>query len=293
MGDIFLIILEQTLLHVPLLCGAYISLSLMKVPDLSIESAYVCGALLSAKVLPLVGALPGMMGLVIVLGASLFGGALVGLTSSFITQFGRLPHLLSSIITFGIFYGIGQLIAGSYISLHTYPNLLEIDSIPHHPEIFMLAVICTVLAIALSLLFRRQMGYALAIYGNNPHFFAHYRISGPYIFISGIILANALAGLSGYLNAQSNGFADISMGFGKLLLSITALILGKSLLRNFKPPSLMIPLIGAAAYFCLQQVLIKSGFNLKYFSTLQACVVLFILIMLFRKQHKNIDHLGV
>lgn len=287
MGDIFLIILEQTLLHLPLLCGAYISLSLMKVPDLSIESAFVCGALLGSKALSL------GMGLVFVLSASLLGGALVGVTSSCITQVGRLPHLLSSIITFGIFYGVSQLIAGSYISLHPYPNLLEIDSITHHPEILMLAGICIALVAVLLVLFRRQIGYALAFYGNNPRFFGHYGISGRYIFITGIVFANALGGLSGYLNAGSNGFADISMGFGKLLLSITALILGKSILRNIRPPTLLVPLIGGAAYFSLQQILINSGFNLKYFSTIQACVVLCILIMLFRKQHKNIDHLGV
>lgn len=287
MEDIFFIILEQSLLHLPLLCGAYISLSLMKVPDLSIESAFVSGALLGSKAISL------NLGLVFVLGASLLGGALVGVTSSCITQFGRLPHLLSSIITFGIFYGLSQLIAGSYISLHAYTNPLEVDIIPHHPEILMLAMICTALVAALLVLFRRQIGYALAFYGNNPRFFGHYGISGRYIFITGIVLANALGGLSGYLNAQSNGFADISMGFGKLLLSITALILGKSILRGIKPPTLLVPLIGAAAYFSLQQVLLNSGFNLKYFSTLQACVVLFVLIILFRKQHKTIDHLGV
>ncbi len=293
MGDLLLIIIEQCLLHVPLLLGSYISLSLMKVPDLSLESAFVCGALAGALVLPLGTALPHAVQLILVIVASLLGGALVGATSSSITQFGRLPHLLASIITFGIFYGINQLIAGSYLSLSSYPNPLIIESIPRHPELIILIAIGTLCSLLLYGLFRRQIGYALALYGNNPHFFAHYGISVRYLFIIGIVLANGLAGLSGYLVAQSNGFADITMGFGKILLCITALILGKSLLKGQKAPSLMVPLIGGSTYFSLQQALIKTGFNLKYFSTVQSVVVLVMLILLFRKQSKATHHLGV
>ncbi len=47
----FLVVLEQSLLHIPLVIGAYVSLSLLKVPDLSIESAYVVGAIVGAYAL--------------------------------------------------------------------------------------------------------------------------------------------------------------------------------------------------------------------------------------------------
>lgn len=40
------IIFEQTLIYLPLVLGAYCSISLVKVPDLSIEAAYVFGAIL-------------------------------------------------------------------------------------------------------------------------------------------------------------------------------------------------------------------------------------------------------
>src|ERR1700722_18242534 len=149
MGDILLIITEQFLLHVPLLCGSYISLSLMKVPDLSLESAFVSGAIAGALVLPLCGLLTPFMQLIVVVGASLAGGAVVGATSSSITQFGRLPHLLASIITFGIFYGVNQLGAGSYISLSAYTNPLIRESNPRHPELLMLIGIGTLCSLLL------------------------------------------------------------------------------------------------------------------------------------------------
>jgi ABC-type uncharacterized transport system permease subunit len=56
--DTLLIILEQCLIHVPLLLGAYITISLMKLPDLSIESAYVSGAITGAYVVAMTSAMP-------------------------------------------------------------------------------------------------------------------------------------------------------------------------------------------------------------------------------------------
>ncbi|HEX4068931.1 MAG TPA: hypothetical protein VHX42_02435 [Candidatus Babeliales bacterium] len=292
--DVLLIIIEQCLMHIPLMLGAYITISLMKIPDLSIESAYVFGAIIAAQCIALTDTLPMVIQLPIVIIASLCGGAVVGLTSSMMTQYAKMPHLLSSIITFGIFYGINQLIAGSYISLSAYENPLISAGIERHPEMVTLAVLVCIVVASFSFLFTKQIGYAFALYGNNPHFLRHHGISVSYVFIVGVVLSNALAGLSGYLFAQSNGFADITMGFGKALLCITALILGKVIVRPMKPINIAMPLVGCLAYFVLQQLLLRVGFNLKYFTTIQALVTLCILVLTYRKKTKqHIDHLGV
>jgi putative tryptophan/tyrosine transport system permease protein len=292
--DTLLIIIEQCLMHVPLLFGAYITISLMKLPDLSIESAYVSGAITGAYVVAMANAMPLHVQLPFVITASLCGGAIVGMTSSMLTQYAGLPHLLSSIITFGIFYGVTQLMAGSYISLSAYNNPLIVGGVERHPELLMFLCIAAIVSFCVYFLCKKQLGFSFAIYGNNPYFFKHYGVSVPYIFITGVMVSNGLAGLSGYLFAQSNGFADITMGFGKALLCITALILGKVIIRPIKPIVITMPLIGCAAYFTLQQLLLKAGFNLKYFTTVQAIVTLFILISMYRQQVKQrIDHLGV
>jgi putative ABC transport system permease protein len=292
MIETILIIIEQALLHFPLILGAYISISLMKLPDLSLESAYVFGALCATTCLPYIQHLPSVIAFPFLLCASLFGGACVGFTAGLLTQKARIPHLLSSIITIGIFHGIGQLVAGVYLSLSGYKNLLAIEIIPLHPELPILGsifIICTIIAIYF---FKTELGYCLAVFGNNPHFFAHYGIATSYIFASGIIIANALAGLSGYLFAQSNGFADINMGFGKLLLCVTALILGKVI--QHKTLSVFTPIAGLFCYFTLQQLLLKVGFDLRYFTMVQSLVIVTILITQYKKtENLHIDHLGV
>lgn len=290
--ETLLIIAEQALLHFPLILGTYISVSLMKVPDLSVESAYVFGALMASIMLPSVQNVPLPFALFIVICASLLGGACVGITSALLTQKARIPHLLSSIITIGIFHGISQFVAGVYVSLSGYKNLLALDIIPLHPDLPILIILFIIGGLAAFYFFKTELGYSLAVFGNNPNFFAHYGISSAYIFMSGIILANALAGLSGYLFAQSNGFADINMGFGKLLLCITSLILGKVFYR--KTLSIITPIIGMFSYFTLQQLLLKVGFDLRYFTMVQALVIVAILIMQYKQNdHIHIDHLGV
>ncbi|MGE0009971.1 MAG: hypothetical protein AB7F19_05480 [Candidatus Babeliales bacterium] len=290
-----LIIAQQALMHMPLIIGAYISIALMKVPDLSIETAFMCGALCSSSLMLLNCTMPLLLALIIALLASLFGGAFVGIVSSSITHYGKLPHLLSSIITFGIFHGLVQLFISPYVSLSGYNSPLTLYAVfPRQPEFIMLLIISSVVILAVAYVLKTQLGFSYAVFGNNPKFFRNYGISTGFVFMTGIILANALAGLSGYLIAQSNGFAEMNMGIGKVLLCITALILGKTLMNTKNPITLLIPGIGIFSYFALQQLMLKIGFNLKYFTMLQALIVLAILILYYRKHtSERIEHLGV
>lgn len=292
----FLVIVEQCMLHLPLIIGSYISFSLLKVPDLSIESAYVVGAIFGSYMLTYMSHAPMGLAMIIIALASLVGGALVGTTSSLLTQKGTFPHLLSSIITFGLFHGINQFISLTYVSLNKTGSPLDLfNFISHHPELPMLILISAIVTCVIYVVLTRQIGYAYAVYGNNPHFFSNYGISTSFVFITGIMLANALAGLSGYLFAQSNNFIELNMGLGKALMCITALILGKALIRIEKPCSIIVPLTGTAAYFTIQQLLLRVGFNLKYFTAVQAVLVLCILLYTYHKhpQQAHNDNLGV
>jgi putative ABC transport system permease protein len=296
MFNMVLVIAEQSLLHLPLMLGAYISFSLLKVPDLSIEAAYVVGAIAASYVVSDMSVMPMSFMIIGAVVATLLGGALVGLTSSLLTQRGGFSHLLSSIVTVGLFHGINQFISPVYVSLSkTYNPLAMLDYIPRHPEFCMLALIGCIMTALIYFLLKTQRGYAYAVYGNNSQFFRNYGISPSFVFITGIMLANACAGLSGYLFAQSNNFIELSMGVGKALFCVTALILGKALVRSKKPFSLSIPLVGTGAYFTLQQLLLKVGFNLKYFTAVQALLVLCILIYTYRTQPQRSlnDSLGV
>lgn len=287
---------EQILLALPLIIGAYLSISLMKLPDLSLESAYVFGASLAIALQDI--ELPSGLKIPLIFCASLAGGALVGLTSSLLNQYLRLPFLLSAIITNGLFHGLTQFVLGqSILSFNANFNPLALlPFFPSHPEFGMLLSFNGVVLIGFIVLFKRQLGLAYAIYGNNAQFFKHHGLSTRFVVLTGVCLANACAGLSGYLFAQSNGFVDLTMGYGVVLMGLTSLILGK-LIFHSSYPNIAMPLVGVMAYFFIQQLLLNLGFDLKYFNAFQAIFVLVTLAIGHLRKSQNsilsLNHLGV
>jgi putative ABC transport system permease protein len=196
-----------------------------------------------------------------------------------------LPFLLGAILTNGFFHGLAQLALGG--ALYSFKG--EAISNIYFPLMASALLLGTMFFIL-----RSQFGKSLAIYGNNPRFFKQHGISTSYIVMGGIALANACAGLGGYLFAQSNGFVDLSINYGVILVCLTALTLGKMAIHQ-EGPSLIVPVTGVVAFFILQQFLLKLGMDLKYFNAVQAIFVLMAFLGL-RKKETNlltIDHLGV
>jgi putative ABC transport system permease protein len=295
--ETLLIISEQFFLYVPLILGAYIVFSLMKVPNLSIEAAYISGAIVASKMLMFVHTMPIIISLPFVCCAAMVGGLCVGLLVAFLDVQCKIPHLLASILALGLCYGGNLYLLGSANeSLTRFTNPLCTSLLPMHPELITLAIIGLCLIGGLLFFLKTALGFSVAVYGNNPRFFRFYGISTPFVVSAGLMISNALAGLSGYLVAQSSSFVDLNAGQGIALFGITALILGKMIVRKQYAISVMIPMIGLLVYCVIQQFLLKIGFNLKYFTALQALIVLGLLIVQYQKssEHDRMsDNLGV
>jgi putative tryptophan/tyrosine transport system permease protein len=285
MLKLFFIIFEQVFLYFPLVLGTYISISLMKIPDLSIEVAYVFGAIFASKIIYLDFNVSPFLLFFFVLFSSMIGGSIVGLISATLCHIANIPHLLSSILTIGLFHGINQFVlGGAIISVSQYNNCLEqIPFIESNPEFLMLGIIFIMVAFFSFLFLKTQIGFCLAVFGVNQSFFEYYKISRTFVYFLGICIANSLAGISGYFVMQTSGFVDVNAGVGMILFAITSLILGKSLYLKKKYFSFSIPIIGVISYCVIQQILLKFGFNLKYFTMIQSTIVLVILVKQFYK----------
>jgi putative tryptophan/tyrosine transport system permease protein len=269
-------ILDQALIALPLLIGAYITLSLLKLPDFSIESAYLFGAVMAYVGKDLSWPL--------ILLNALIGGVIVGALVSTLNQYLRLPFLLAALITNGLFHGLTQYVLGT--SMKSFHPV----SMPSEHALFALIGVGLIGIIGFGL--RSQLGYSWAIYGNNPLFFHHHPTSGRYVTFFGVMIGHGCAGIGGSLFALSNGFVDLTMNFGVILFCLTALILGKSCIRTHRP-NILVPLVGLIAYFCVQQTLLRMGLNLQYFNAFQALFILTLLSVFQKKRKKLIGHLGV
>lgn len=269
-------ILEQALIALPLIVGAYLTISLLKLPDFSIESAYLFGAVMAflARDLPL--------SLIFI--SALCGGIAVGTVVSFLSQCLRLPFLLAALVTNGLFHGITQYFLGT--SVASFKLVF-----PFHELLMLSGVGICIVGIAFPSI-RSQLGYSLAIYGNNPHFFENHKMSGRYVLFSGVLIGHGMAGLSGFLFTQANGFVDLTMNFGVILHCLTALMIGKLFVSGYRP-NIVVPLTGVVGYFIMQQTLLRLGLNLKYFNAFQAIFIFGVLLLGRKKQTFTLDHLGV
>lgn len=283
------ICLHQASMYIPLVLGGFITISYMKIPDLSLESAFTVGAITAYHLLKLQINVPSLVLLFMAIGTSFLGGMVVGLISSFLTTYCRFAHLLSSIITTGLFHGINLLLLGTCnASLYGCSNPF-VGVVKEH---VMIMIITFILYLIFVMIARSQLGVSFSIYGRNKCFFQRHGISEKYVFMSGVMISNGLVGIAGFLCSYTQGFVDTNMGVGIALFVLTALILGKVLVPCAQ--RLAIPLIGCVSYFIIQQSLLHVGFDLKFFTTVQALLVLTILIIYYRSTTTTtIDHLGV
>lgn len=219
----------------------------------------------------------------------------VGLLAGFLTQRAKLPHLLSSILVIGLFHGITQyVLGGSFFSVGQFA-LGDGTVCGLRIDLFVLLILFICLFLVGTLFFKSQLGMSLFIYGDNPQFFQNYNISTTFVLITGLCVASSLAGLSGYLDVQASGFVDMNMGAGRALFCITSLILGKAFVKRGGGGTVLVPFLGVAIYFILQQALLRVGFDLRYFTMVQAAVVLCVLVLRHRPggDGVRVDNLGV
>ena len=82
--------------------------------------------------------------------------------------------------------------------------------------------------------------------------------------------------LSGATVAQANGFADVGMGVGTIVIGLASVIIGEVLLgrvfRNFALKLLSV-VIGAVIYYVVIQIVLQLGLNTNDLKLLTALVV--------------------
>ncbi|MCL4379905.1 hypothetical protein M1466_00215 [Candidatus Dependentiae bacterium] len=272
-------LLQQIAIYTPLAIAAYLSISLMRIPNLAIESAFSIGAITAS--LALSWSSSGYWSLLLALSVAFIAGSITGICAALLHLRGYISHLLAGLITIGLVHGFLQVIAPTGQLMIT--KVATITSTMTDNIAFIIMGCCIIATIAF---LSTQLGYAIAIYGNNPIFLRHYRINTAWVVSWGLALANGLAGIAGFLIAYRNGFADSTMGNGIILLALTILVLAKAINKKTEM-HVLVPLLGTVAYFLLQFFLLKIGFDLRYFTAMQAFIIALILITNNRLQHKQ------
>lgn len=269
--------LAQGLIWAPMGFGIFVSFRILREADLTAEASFTLGAATGAFSL-LFGVHP-LFSLVLSFIAGAAGGAITGLL---ITRLNIQP-LLAGIITMTGLYSVNLTILGqANVSLHTVVTMRELLSglgLPRNMDSLLLGLfVILILLLLLTTFFSTRAGQALIATGDNATMARANGIDTDSMKMLGFMLANGLVAITGNLVAQDNGFADISMGIGTVVLGLAAVILGEVLFRQLSLSARLAAIVpGSIIYRLLLLLVLQLHFspeNFKLFSALVLAICL-------------------
>lgn len=209
--------------------GVYLTFRLLNVADLTVDGSFATGGAVTA-VLILKGMNP-----VLTLPVVFIAGCLTGLATGFMNTKLKINVLLASILTQLALYSVNIRIMGkSNIPLLGSPTMMRkfgavIGNRLNNTQISLL--MGTIIVIALIALiywfFGTEIGSAIRATGNNERMVRALGVNTDNMKILGLMLSNGLVALSGAQVAQSQGYADVGMGTGTIVIGLASIIIGE------------------------------------------------------------------
>ncbi len=207
---------ELGLIYGFLSLGVFLTFRVIRFTDLTVDGSFVLGASLTAVLL--LKNYPPYMATI----AAVFAGVGAGMLTASLNVWFGINDLLAGILTTTALYSVNLRIMGR-------PNLVVLNSqtLFSFSPIIYLIILALISWLLLYWFFCTTKGLATRALGDNAELVENYGLCPKRLTIGIMGLANGFVGLSGALFVQSQGFADISMGTGSVLVGLASVILGE------------------------------------------------------------------
>ncbi len=249
--------------------GVYLTYKILDIADLTVDGSFGTGGAV------LVVCMTNGMNVWVSMLLSLVAGCAAGLvTGIFHTKFG-IPALLSGILTQLALYSVNLRIMSGKANMSLVGSFDVLFSLKDITKTIIIGGIFTVvLIILLYWFFGTEIGHSLRATGNNLAMARANGINTNVNKIIGIVISNGIVALSGAMLAQYQGFADVNMGRGAIVIGLAAVIIGDvifgSFFKNFAL-RLLAAVFGGIIYYIVLTLVMQLGMNandLKLFSAI-------------------------
>ena len=207
--------------------GVFISMRIFNVPDITTDGSYTLGAVVTAALLT--RHYPVSVTCI----AVFFAGALAGMLTAFIHTRLKVNALLAGILVMTALYSVNlSIMQRSNIPLIETASVFDSFNFLHNALYAELIVLTLFVALILSLvtyLLKTDFGIAMRATGNSISMARAMGVNTGRMQILGLGLSNGLVAMSGFLVAQYQGFADINMGIGIVVMGLGSVMLGETL----------------------------------------------------------------
>lgn len=266
--------------------GIYITYRILDIADLTVDGSFATGGAVGVMCI-----LSGM-NLWLSMLMAFIAGILTGLMTGVFHVFMGIPAILSGILSQLSLYSINLKILGKSnqsVNVNNTDLLISLRWVKEfamHNPIITVGIIIIVLIAVLYWFFGTEMGCSIRATGANINMSRAQGINTNFNKILGLMLSNGLVAFSGALLTQYQGFADVNMGRGAIVIGLAAVIIGEALFgkifKNFALKLLAV-VLGSVIYYIVVQAVITLGFDANLLKLLSAIIVAVFLAIPFWK----------
>ena len=269
--------------------GVYITYRILDVADLTVDGSFATGG--AVAVVLILNGCNLWLAMLAAFVAGLAAGAITGLLHTFM----GIPPILAGILTQLSLYSINLKIMGKAnqsINVNNTELLVSlrwVKEFAFHNPIITVGIVLIVLIAILYWFFGTEMGCSIRATGINQSMSRAQGINTSFNKVLGIMLSNGLVAFSGAFLAQYQGFADVKMGQGSIVIGLAAVIIGEALFgkifKNFALRLLSVA-FGSIIYYIVIQAVITLGFDANLLKLLSAVIVaIFLAIPYWKRQY--------
>ena len=228
--------------------GVYITFKIIDFPDLTVDGSFTLGAAVSGTMI-ILGFNP-----YIATAAAVVSGGIAGMITGYLHVRWKIIGLLAGIIVMTGLYSINlRIMSRPNIAIIDEPTIFGANSI-----IIVTCVITVALTTLLTRFFASHFGLGIRAAGINPRVSSAYGINVGRMKVVALGLSNGIIALAGALFTQSQGFADLSMGTGTVIVGLASVIIGEAMVH---PQKIWIGLVTCIIGSVLYRVVIAFALN--------------------------------
>lgn len=249
--QILINILEQGLIFSIAALGVYITYKILDFPDLSVDGTFPLGAAVAAACI-VRGINPFFASAL-----ALISGCLGGLITGILHVKFKITNLMSGILVMIGLYSVNlRIMTKANIPLFGTSTVFSEGIEP----LIIISAFFVIVKLILDLFLNTKLGFLLKAAGDNEQLVTSLGVSKNRVKIIGLMLSNGFVALSGAIMAQQQGFADIGMGTGIVVMGLAAVILGESILKRVKVIKLSTKVVfGAVIYKAVVALALQVG----------------------------------
>jgi len=271
---------ELGLLYGAMALGVYLTFRVLNFPDLTIDGSFTTGGAVAAAMI-VNGQDP-----VLATAAGTAAGLVAGVITGLLHTKGRIDGLLAGILTMIALWSVNlRIMDGSNVSLlreDTVFTPLRDAHLTGRTWFGVLIILAgvMVLKVLVDWFLTTDLGLAIQATGNNQQMIRSLGVNTDRTTILTLALSNALVGLCGAMVTQYQGFADISMGIGLILVGLASVILGQAIIgQRYIVQASVAVIVGAVLYRLIVFLALRAGLNPNDMKAITALLVVAALLL--------------